>query len=123
MLRALLIGILLVPLTAGADTPPEKGRPPDPKPDSGLPEAPGRQDISDAMQKVKPAIMACGAKHQVKGTIKIAIKVGPDGTVTSAEIKQSPDEKVNACVVGVAKTIVLPKSQKGVTFSYPIILG
>ena len=90
---------------------------------AALPESPDRNAIQRAMANVKPRVEACGAKVSVTGTLKISVKVGADGKVTNVEIKQSPDPKVDACVIDAVKKIELPKSRNGVSFTYPITLG
>jgi hypothetical protein len=122
MLRTLLIGMALSSGgLAGAQPSRDAEKGPRPPPPSDRPESPGRADIAAAMQKVKPAMIACGQKHSVKGTVKLKIRINPKGTVELVEVVQTPDAKANDCMVGVAKTITMRASESGVTFSYPIV--
>ena len=89
---------------------------------NALPDSPGRVDIQTAMAKIKPRVAACGTNASVTGTIKLTVKVGADGKVTSVEIKQTPDPKVDACVIDAVKKIELPRSRHGISFTYPITL-
>jgi hypothetical protein len=107
---------------AGAKHPdPKQTKEPDPT--SGeLPEIPTRKDITSAIQPVKVKILGCGEKHGVTGMLKLTIKVEPDGTPSSVTTKITPDQKVDACAIDAAKTLRLPRSTKGITFTYPIVL-
>jgi outer membrane biosynthesis protein TonB len=88
---------------------------------AGLPESLSRTDISSAMNQLKPTILACGKSIDAKGVLKIFIKVGGDGKVSNAEVKQSPDPSIDACVIDAVKKQPFAKSRTGVTFSYPIV--
>jgi TonB family protein len=81
-----------------------------------------RQMIKDAMTPVKPQIMACGDKApKVKGTVKVSVKVGPDGKVTNVEIAQTPDEALGTCVAAAMQTMSFPATKAGGSFSYPLV--
>jgi len=84
-------------------------------------EAPDRAAIKRGIDAIRPKLSACADKVQVKGVLKLTIVVGADGKASQITIKQSPDPKIDACVLAAAKTLQLPRSRSGVTFSYPII--
>jgi hypothetical protein len=94
-----------------------------PSSSSDLPEALGIRQISPVMTAAKAKIIACYTDPNLKGTLKIAIKVAPDGSVTSATVKQSFDPKVDACAVAVINALKFPATRTGGTFSYPIIIN
>ncbi len=89
---------------------------------SDVPDAPDRSSIVAAMQVVRSKLARCFDKVTTGGTLKLVIKVGADGKVASAEIKETPDHAFDACVVAIGKTITLPPSKNGVTFSFPIVI-
>jgi len=84
---------------------------------------PDRDDITMAMRALNPKFKACAEKSAAKGSLKAQVKIGADGKVESVEIKQSVDPATDACVIRAIKPIVLPRSQQGITFSYPIVIG
>ncbi len=75
------------------------------------------------MNKIKARLRRCADTTTATGTLKMLFKVGSDGRVTSVEIQQSPDPAIEQCAITVGKTLLLPRSQNGLTFSYPIVIN
>ncbi len=99
------------------------GAPADNKPSASLPESPDRTAIQSAMSVVKMKFRGCAEKGSAKGTLKITVKIGPDGKVVSANVMQPLDPAIDACVLDAIKKIELPRSQNGISFTYPIVIN
>lgn len=80
-----------------------------------------RAAISAGIAKIKPAVMECGTKHTVKGKVKAAVMVGPDGKVTTVEIKETPAPELGACVASAIQAGTFKKTRKGGSFTYPFV--
>ena len=83
------------------------------------PESLDRAMISDGVGKVKAKVMSCGDKSPAKGQVKVSVKVGPDGHVTSVSVKSTPDAGLGDCVAGMMQKATFAKTQTGGSFSYP----
>ncbi len=70
---------------------------------------------------VKPRIVKCGEKHPAKGTVKIAVKVSPDGVVTSAEVTDAPDGALGACVADAMTSAKFGETVQGGAFTVPFV--
>jgi hypothetical protein len=88
-------------------------------PKGDVPEGLDRTMISDGVDKVKARAMACGDKSPAKGQVKISVKVGPDGHVSSVTVKNTPDAGLGNCVAGVMQKATFAKTQTGGSFAYP----
>jgi predicted Zn finger-like uncharacterized protein len=86
---------------------------------SGLPEALDRTMISDGIAKVKAKVMSCGDKSPAKGQVKVSVKVGPDGHVTSVTVKNTPDANLGNCVASQLQAATFGKTQTGGAFAIP----
>ena len=96
--------------TAPSGAPPKAG---------DLPESLDRTMISDGVGKVKPRVMSCGDKSPAKGQVKVSVKVGPDGHVTSVTVKNTPDAGLGSCVASMMQKATFAKTQTGGSFAYP----
>jgi TonB family protein len=85
----------------------------------GLPEELDKMMVRAGVEKVKPRVVACGEKAAAKGTVRIAMSVSPAGAVTSAEVAETPDAGLGACVLAAMKAASFGKSVNGGTFTYP----
>lgn len=93
-----------------------------PRTAGGVPEELDRAAVRTGIEKVKPAVVACGEKSGgVKGTVKIAVEVAPEGNVTSTEVTDSPDTALGACVANAMKKAQFGKSVNGGSFTYPFL--
>jgi len=75
--------------------------------------------ISDGVAKVKARAQACGDKSSAKGQVKVAVKVGPDGSVTSVTVRSTPDPGLGNCVAGAMQSARFARTQSGGSFAYP----
>jgi predicted Zn finger-like uncharacterized protein len=99
---------------------PGGGTPSGSKPAGGdLPDSLDRAMISDGVGKVKPRVMSCGEKSAAKGQVKVSVKVGPDGRVTSVTVKNTPDAALGDCVASMMQKATFAKTQNGGSFAYP----
>jgi predicted Zn finger-like uncharacterized protein len=88
-------------------------------PKGDAPESLDRAMISDGVAKVKTRAQACGDKSPAKGQVKVSVKVSPDGHVVNVQVKNTPDQALANCVVGVMQTAKFARTQSGGSFSYP----
>ena len=84
-----------------------------------VPESLDKSMVRAGVERVKPRVVSCGEKSAVKGTVKIALAVAPDGAVTSASIADSPDAALGECVLGAMKSAKFGKTVNGASFTYP----
>lgn len=87
---------------------------------SNLPEKLGRADISKGISKVKGRVTSCGDKHGGKGTVKVKIKIGGNGKVSSAQASGG-GSALRSCVTSAVKRASFKKTQKGMTVTYPFV--
>jgi hypothetical protein len=78
-----------------------------------------RTMISDGVDKVKSRVMSCGETWPAKGQVKVSVKVGPDGHVTSVTVKSTPEAGLGNCVAGMMWNATFAKTQTGGSFAYP----
>ncbi len=84
-----------------------------------VPESLDKTMVRAGVERVKPRVVTCGEKSAVKGTVKIALAVAPDGSVTSASVADSPDAALGECVLGAMKSAKFGKTVNGASFTYP----
>jgi hypothetical protein len=92
-----------------------------PRTASGVPEELDKSMVRAGIEKVKPRVVTCGEHAATKGTVKIAVKVAPEGNVTAASVVTSPDPALGECVAGAIKNAVFGKSVNGGSFTYPFV--
>ncbi len=88
---------------------------------SDLPDALDRSMISSGIANVKARVSACGDKSSAKGKVKVHVKVGGDGRVSSVNVETSPDASLGACVAAAVQKASFAKTQSGGSFSYPFV--
>ena len=89
--------------------------------DTIKPESLDRAMISGGIAAVKSNVSACGDKAGGGGKVKVTIKVGPDGDVTSAQAEQTPSKALGDCVVAAVKRAQFGETMNGGSFSYPFV--
>jgi len=77
--------------------------------------------IAEGVGPVKAKVMSCGDKSAAKGTVKVSVKVNPDGSIAAVTLKQTPDPGLGSCVVGAMQRARFRKTQTGGTFGYPFV--
>jgi TonB family protein len=75
--------------------------------------------VRAGMATVKPAVVACGEKSGDKGTVKIAMKVKPDGMVEDASVASAPNDALGSCVATALRKAQFAKTVNGGSFTYP----
>ena len=68
---------------------------------------------------MRAKVDGCGAKSSAKGTVKVSVKVAPNGSVSSVTVKESPDGALGSCVSSAMQKATFAKTQNGGSFSYP----
>lgn len=61
-----------------------------------------RTMVAKAMSSIASAVDACGDSG-AQGSVKLFIRVKPDGTASSVEIRESPDETLGSCVANAVR--------------------
>ena len=89
--------------------------------DQPVPEDLDRTMIQNGVGVVLAKIKSCGERSTVKGTVKITVKVAPDGNVTQALVKQAPEPALGSCVVRVLGAAKFTRTRSGGSFSYPFV--
>ena len=84
-------------------------------------EALTRADISAGMSRVRGRVNSCGSQYPGKGTVNIKVRVGSDGSVSSAAVKSAPTAALGYCVANAVQKAWFPRSQKGASFTYPFV--
>lgn len=73
------------------------------------------------MGDVRGRVASCGDKNPGKGQVKVSVKVGGNGKVSSVSVKESPNAALGSCVSSAVKGASFPKTQNGGSFSYPFV--
>jgi molybdenum cofactor biosynthesis protein B len=85
----------------------------------GVPDQLDRTAAREAIDTMKPVVIACGERFKVKGQVRIALVVAPDGHVTSSTVAASPDEGLGACVAEALRRVQFKQTSNGAHFTYP----
>jgi len=85
----------------------------------GLPETLDKPMVRAGVQTVKARVVTCGEKSKSKGTVRIAMTVSPDGSVTAASVESAPDPALGSCVADAMRAARFGKSVQGGSFTYP----
>ncbi len=104
----------------GGKKPPVGAAPP-PAGNSDLPDTLDRDMISAGIGKVKARVMACGDKSSAKGQVKVHVKVGGGGSVSSVSVSATPDPALGSCVAAAVQKASFAKTQSGGSFGYPFV--
>jgi molybdenum cofactor biosynthesis protein B len=105
-----------------AETASTKPPPPPPKPNPlGLPEELDRSMIKAGVDQVRVAIISCGEKAGVKGTVKLAVTVDPGGRIESVAVTATPEPALGDCVAAAVRRTSFAKTLNGGSFSYPFV--
>jgi molybdopterin adenylyltransferase len=88
-------------------------------PHSGIAETLDKVMVREAMDNVKPRVIACGERNPAKGIVKLSVAVGGDGSVKSVSVVDSPLPALGECVAAAVKEASFAKTAKGGSFNYP----
>lgn len=80
-----------------------------------------RTSISRGIAAVKGRVAECADQSTAKGTVKVRVRVGADGLVTSVTVDVAPDAVLGACVAAAVQRAVFARTQRGGSFSYPFV--
>ena len=86
---------------------------------SNLPDRPSRDAIKSGIAKVRDRVRACGQRHPASGTVMVSMKVGGNGRVERASIKETPDASLGRCVAVAMRSARFAESKSGASFKYP----
>jgi molybdopterin adenylyltransferase len=75
--------------------------------------------VREAIEGVKPRVIACGEKNAAKGIVKVAVAVGGDGAVKSVSVVETPLPALGDCVAAAVKEAQFAKTTRGGSFNYP----
>jgi hypothetical protein len=87
----------------------------------GIPAELDKAAVRTGMEKIKPRVVACGEASADKGTVKIAVVVKPDGSVSQASVVVAPNEKLGECVASAIHKAQFAKTVGGGNFTYPFV--
>lgn len=87
----------------------------------GISESLDKVQVKTGIEGVKPRVIACGEKFAAKGTVRIAMTVGPEGSVKSATVADAPTPELGNCVARALRAASFAKTTKGSTFTYPFV--
>jgi TonB family protein len=91
----------------------------DPYQPSGEPATLDKQMIVAGVSGVRGAVTACGSETSAKGIVKLTVRVNGDGSVSSVNVTQSPDEALGSCAANAMKKARFARTQNGGTFAFP----
>jgi hypothetical protein len=75
--------------------------------------------VREAMENVKPRVIACGEQNPAKGIVKLAVVVGGNGVVKNVSVIDAPLPALGTCVAAAVKEAEFTKTSKGGSFNYP----
>jgi hypothetical protein len=87
-------------------------------------ELPDRIDpaiITEGLAGVKDEISNCRRRSPARGMVKLAVTVGPAGSVTSVSIEAAPDRALAICAATAVRNAVFSRTRSGGSFSYPFV--
>ncbi len=88
-------------------------------PKKTMPDRLDRAAVKEGVEHMKPRVIACGERTPVKGTVKLAITVAPDGSVSDISVNDTPDAALGECVATALRKATFAKTINGATFVYP----
>lgn len=86
---------------------------------AGVPSGLDRSMIQAGVDKVKARVSACGDRSTARGQVKVSVRVGPAGNVTSVLVKSTPDASLANCVVAEMRKATFAMTDIGGSFAYP----
>jgi TonB family protein len=90
-------------------------------PKGSVPDQLDRTMVKEGIEKVKPAVVACGEKIAVKGEVKLAITVAPAGNVADISVVEAPSDALGTCVMTAVKRAKFGKATSATSFNYPFV--
>jgi hypothetical protein len=95
---------------------------------AGPPEQLNRHDLENAMDKVKPKVLACRDVEQYTGFVTVKLVIDKSGSVKSAQIDVPPDKQKTAdCVRHALRGLAFPRFRgtyiPQIEWRYPFVFG
>jgi TonB family protein len=90
-----------------------------PVPVGAPPTALDRGMIASAVASARPQIQACASQAPARGTVKVTVRVAPDGMVRKLSVLSGIDPAIDSCVVAAISRIAFPATDVGGSFTYP----
>jgi serine/threonine protein kinase len=75
------------------------------------------------VEKLRPKILACGDTATIGMRFAVQIQIAPDGHVLRADVPNSPNQAVAACIEATIKTARFPQTRLGGKASLPLFFG
>jgi TonB family protein len=72
--------------------------------------------VAHAMSSIASEVDQCAASG-AQGTVKLFIRVKPDGSTSSVEIRESPDETLGSCVADAVRGAHFRATLRGGAFT------
>jgi outer membrane biosynthesis protein TonB len=79
------------------------------------------EQIRKVVTPLRARITRCSEESDSHGIVRASVKVAPDGKVTSVVIRASPDDALARCVAHLLRSARFPRSDLGVSFTYPFV--
>lgn len=80
-----------------------------------------RGAIASAIAAVRPQLQACANQASAKGTVKVTVRVAPDGSIEKLDVTAGIDPAIDSCVAAAVSQATFPVTQSGGSFSYPFV--
>ena len=87
--------------------------------DDAVPESLQRVQIAAGIARVKQNVLDC--KSSATGIVKLVVTVGPDGTVTAVQTRETPDAALGECAAKAVQQATFAKTRLGGRFTYPFV--
>jgi hypothetical protein len=87
------------------------------QPDPNLPMKLYKEDEDAGLAKVRPYVKGCASSYSVKGKVTVAMKVAPDGAVSSVSVKETPDRQLSECIASELRKAKFRRTNNGGSFS------
>ena len=85
------------------------------------PDSLAKSQIRTGMERVRAAVIECGAKANVSGTVKVSVVVDGEGVVQGVDVQATPDAALGTCVAGAVRKARFAKTANGGSFTYPFV--
>ena len=86
-----------------------------------LPDSLNPAMITEGLATARDELRGCLSQSPARGTVKLAVSVGPDGRVTSVSIKAAPDRTLALCAATAVQNAIFPPTRSGGAFGYPFV--
>ncbi len=89
-----------------------------------LPDMLDRENITAAVASIRSLITSCGQQYaSAKGTVKVRVRVSPNGRVEEVLVANTPDAGLGGCVASAVRKAIFEPTFHGGAFTYPFVFG